>query len=286
MSDRKDFYIPPQMKKRNNFILWKLEADDKGKSRKVPYSALYEGKASTTNCKTWTTYERALQCLKSGGYNGLGFVLDGGITFIDLDHCRDADGSLTPLAENVIDNFQDTFIEISQSGSGLHIFALVTVAKAVKTKEVELYSAGRYAALTGNALNPVDLSEAQDRIDMLYDFCTKAKKKSENTGRLPQFELLMSEREIIEKAEGSRSGQIFMDLLNGNWKHLGIGDGTQSSADLKFANMLAFWCGCNEGIMCNIFRSSGMYRNERKMNLAVKKAVADCFTIYRGRCKA
>ena len=26
-----DFYIPPQMKKRNNFILWKLETDGKGK---------------------------------------------------------------------------------------------------------------------------------------------------------------------------------------------------------------------------------------------------------------
>jgi hypothetical protein len=35
------------------------------------------------------------------------------------------------------------------------------VKKAVKTKEIELYSTGRYAALTGNAVNPVDLSEAQ-----------------------------------------------------------------------------------------------------------------------------
>ena len=66
-----DFYIPPQMKKRNNFILWKLETDDKGKQRKIPYSALYNGKASTTNGRTWTTYENALQCFKSGQYGGL-----------------------------------------------------------------------------------------------------------------------------------------------------------------------------------------------------------------------
>ena len=38
-----DFYIPPQMKKRSNFILWKLETDEKGKQRKIPYSALYNG---------------------------------------------------------------------------------------------------------------------------------------------------------------------------------------------------------------------------------------------------
>ena len=32
-----DFYIPPQMKQRSNFILWKLETDEKGKQRKIPY---------------------------------------------------------------------------------------------------------------------------------------------------------------------------------------------------------------------------------------------------------
>ena len=178
----KDFYIPTQMKKRSNFILWKLETDDKGKQRKIPYSALYNGKASTTNGSTWTTYENALQCFKSGQYGGLGFVLDKDITFIDLDHCRDDNGVLTPLAENIIDNFKDTFIEVSQSGNGLHIFALGTVKKAVKTKEIELYSTGRYAALTGNAVNPVDLSEAQQRIDVLYNYCNRGKRKQRIQG--------------------------------------------------------------------------------------------------------
>lgn len=277
-----DFYIPPQMKQRNNFILWKLETDDKGKQRKIPYSALYDGKASTTNSRAWTTYDNALQSLKSGKYDGLGFVLDKNITFIDLDHCIGDNGDLTPLAKNIIDNFKDTFIEVSQSGNGLHIFALGMVKKAVKRKEIELYSTGRYAALTGNAINSMDLAEAQERIDILYEFCNKGKMETENTRKPPQCDLLLSEREIIEKAENSRNGQVFSDLLNGKWKCFGIGDGTQSSADLKFANMLAFWCGCSEGVMRNIFRSSGMYRNERKMNLAIKKAIADCRTVYRG----
>ena len=107
-----------------------------------------------------------------------------------------------------------------------------------KTKEIELYSTGRYAALTGNAVNPIDLSEAQQRIDILYNYCNRGKKQTENTRRIPQCVMLLSEREIIEKAENGRNGQVFSDLLNGNWKCLGIGDGTQSSADLKFANML------------------------------------------------
>ena len=192
-----DFYIPPQMKQRSNFILWKLETDEKGKQRKIPYSALYNGRASTANSRAWTSYENALQGLKSGKYGGLGFVLDKDITFIDLDHCRSDNGVLTPLAKNIIDNFKDTFIEVSQSGNGLHIFVLGTVKKAVKTKEIELYSTGRYAALTGNAVNPVDLSEAQQRIDILYNYCNRGKKETENTRRLPQFDLLLSEHEIF-----------------------------------------------------------------------------------------
>ena len=171
-----------------------------------------------------------MQCLKSGKYGGLGFVLDKDITFIDLDHCRGNNGVLTPLAENILDNFKDTFVEVSQSGNGLHIFALGMVKKAVKTKEIELYSTGRYAALTGNAVNSIDLSEAQQRIDILYSYCNRGKKETENTRQLPQCVLLLSEREIIEKAENGRNGQVFSDLLNGNWKYLGIGDGTQSSA--------------------------------------------------------
>ena len=271
------------MKERKNFILWKLETDDKRRQRKIPYSPLYDGKASTTNPDTWTTYENAMESLKTGKYDGIGYVLDEGIVFIDLDHCRTADGSLTPLAHNIIHHFNDTFVEISQSGEGIHIFALGTIPQAVKTKTVEMYMTKRYAALTGNAVYPLDLTEAQERIDILYAYCSRGRAKAKERKPLPQVELLLSEQDIIRKATASKNGEIFEDLLNGNWQGYGIGDGTQSSADLKFANALAFWCGCDETVMQNIFRQSGMYRNDRKMHLAIRKAVRDCHDVYSGR---
>lgn len=52
-----NFYIPPQMKARLNFVLWKLETDGDRKPRKVPYSAHYHGRASTADSKTWATYD-------------------------------------------------------------------------------------------------------------------------------------------------------------------------------------------------------------------------------------
>lgn len=44
-----DFYILPQMNKHSNFILWKLETDDKGKQRKIPYVTKIVWRASFPN---------------------------------------------------------------------------------------------------------------------------------------------------------------------------------------------------------------------------------------------
>jgi len=83
------------------------------------------------------------------------------------------------------------------------------VKKAVKTKEIELYSTGRYAALTGNAINSIDLSEAQQRIDVFYNYCNRGKKETENARRLSQCVLLLSEREIIKKLKMAEMDKYF-----------------------------------------------------------------------------
>jgi putative DNA primase/helicase len=90
----------------------------------------------------------------------------------------------------------------------------------------------------------------------------------------------LSAGQIIDKATNSKGGEVFLSLFNGDWRGLNIGDGTQSSADLAFANKLAFWCGCDSNLMVEIFRMSGLYRNERKMNLAINRAIKDCSSIY------
>jgi hypothetical protein len=55
---------------------------------------------SSTNCKTWSTFARALAAYQTGGLDGIGLALDPQaderglvIVAIDLDHCRD---QLTP----------------------------------------------------------------------------------------------------------------------------------------------------------------------------------------------
>lgn len=109
--------------------------------------------ASSTKASTWTSFREASE---SSVGAGLGFVLGDGIGCWDLDHCI-TDGTLAPWAREAIEGIADPlFIEISQSGEGVHVFVRAPEGPGRKIREdercIEFYSAGRYIAVTGNAL--------------------------------------------------------------------------------------------------------------------------------------
>ena len=205
------FYISEKMKSKKNFVLWKLE-EIKGRQCKIPYSANYDGRASSTNPKNWCSYDKAVQGFKTGKYGGIGFVFDKDVVFVDLDHCIKPDGTLTELSQNIVRNFSDTTIEVSQSGAGLHIFVLGNVPKAVKTESVEMYSTGRYVALTGHCIQAYEPVEAQERIDTLYKWLNR-NKPPESKRQLPQYSVLnLSEQEIIDKAAAGFIGKDYSGI--------------------------------------------------------------------------
>lgn len=77
------------------------------------------------------------------------------IIFLDLDKCFQADGTLTPTARRYYDALKnDSFVEKSVSGKGLHIFTWYTGNRKFSTKPepgVEVYLTGRGALITGDA---------------------------------------------------------------------------------------------------------------------------------------
>jgi putative DNA primase/helicase len=146
--------------------------------------------------------------------------------------------------------------------------------------------------MTFNCINPTEPTEQQQEIDTLYRWLDAKRNKARNktsTGvntiqsRISVNNSFLSASQIIDKATKSKGGEVFRSLFRGEWQALNIGDGTQSSADLALANKLAFWCACDSNLMMEIFRMSGMYRNERKMNLAINRAIRDCNNIYSKR---
>lgn len=144
--------IPEELRQRPQWVVWKLEQRD-GKDTKVPYIPGGVGKASTTDLTTWRTFEDALQSLRTGRYDGVGFVFCSGDPFagVDLDNCRDPEtGELEEWAEKIVKAFGG-YAEASPSGTGVHI---IVRGKAPNKKrgDVEAYSSERYFTMTGRAL--------------------------------------------------------------------------------------------------------------------------------------
>lgn len=144
--NRKLRKLPSEMTSRARFVRWKL-AMRRGKETKVPLTVAGRA-ASSTDPATWATFKAAAA---SSAGRGLGFVLGDGIGCIDLDHCI-VDGAVADWAQEVLDANPASFVEVSQSGTGLHVFGFLEEGPGRKIRDgrdIEIYSVGRYIALTG-----------------------------------------------------------------------------------------------------------------------------------------
>lgn len=128
--------------------------------------------ASSTDPSTWSRYRDAA---RSTAGVGLGFVLDGdGIVCLDLDHCLD-DGTVAGWAQNVLAAAGGTWVEVSPSGRGLHVWGRGRLPDGVGRRlrlgagTVEVYATGRYIAVTGRTWGdtPRRLGDLQHVIDSL-----------------------------------------------------------------------------------------------------------------------
>lgn len=132
---------------------------------KVP-KRVYGGNASSTNPATWASYDSARG---SSVGDGLGFVFAGdGIAGIDLDGCL-SDSGLEPWAAEIVNACLGTYIEVSPSGRGLHIFGLGTVGAGRRLGPIEVYDRARYFTVTMRRYRraPLVLRDVQPCINLL-----------------------------------------------------------------------------------------------------------------------
>lgn len=96
-------------------------------------------------------YDDALATLNKGRFTGLGFAINRGFQFIDLDKCRDPEtGRIEKWARPLLLMAREigAFTEVSMSGTGLHIVGKGDGGfPTFKGAHVELYSHGRYMAI-------------------------------------------------------------------------------------------------------------------------------------------
>lgn len=138
-------------------------------SRKVPLTASGHA-ASSTDPATWCSYRDAA---RSDAGVGVGFVLNGdGVACIDLDHCLEGD-RVAPWAQDILCRLPPTYVEVSPSGAGLHVFGFAAVGRGRHVKleggRAEVCDRGRFIAVTGDRFvgSPARLADISDAVASL-----------------------------------------------------------------------------------------------------------------------
>ena len=147
-------HIPAEIKAIDQWVVWRYFWQQ-GKWDKPPLQSHGGNFASSTNPKTWSTFDAAMAAYETGTVDGIGFVFakKNRLTGIDLDHARDPQtGMIEPWALVIIHTFR-TYTELSPSGTGIHLIAGGNLpGPGVKTASIEMYDTGRYFTVTGHQL--------------------------------------------------------------------------------------------------------------------------------------
>lgn len=298
--------VPEEMRQYQNWCVYKTRwNNEKGKKDKQIYSPTLglnaDNKmqwASIGNPETWATFDKAMEFAKENDCEGLVFALDGrGITCIDLDKSivKDGklndiatdkpDGELSVVAARLCDEMQDTYIETSASGNGIHIFIKDNLLSKGKYKnrvetpdgEIEVYDDKRFISMTGKLRSKTIGLGKSPVVTAQWLQKKLGEKISENTITIPvrkSSQVDNSDSAVMERIERSKKGSLFRQLFNG-----ADVTGDNSRNDFMLLNMLAFFTDCDAGQMERIFKSSSLYRPEKGEQYVQRSVGKACTTL-------
>ncbi|MGN2640953.1 bifunctional DNA primase/polymerase [Nocardia takedensis] len=136
--------VPEYLRHSARWVMWRI-ASRGGLPTKVPIRPTGAA-ASSTDPATWSPWSRVKPAARKG------YVLGAGVGCIDLDHCL-VDGEPTPAAAAFLAQLPPTYIEVSPSGDGLHVWGRLPEGPGRRYVQadglhVERYSVGRYITVT------------------------------------------------------------------------------------------------------------------------------------------
>lgn len=250
--------VPAELRALPQWVGWKL-VEDGPKPRKVPVSPATGALASSTDRRTWGTFDAALAGAATGRWSGVGFVFtkDDPYCGIDLDDVIDpATGEIDPDAAATIDRFA-SYAELSPSGTGVHLIVRGELPPGGRKRgDRECYDRGRYFTVTGLRWTPCGVEERQEVLTAWHAEAFPAKAAPADPGRPAARRLDATDEELVEKVRRSKQGEKFGRLWAGDT----AGYGSGSEADLALASILLWWCQGDAARADRLFRSSGLMR--------------------------
>ncbi len=274
------------------FILYKLVPSVRtGKTDKLPLNPDTFSTADAHEPANWRDHATIAALVElCGPEYGVGFVFTAKdpFFFLDIDNCLQNDNTWSPIANDLISQLPGATIEVSQSRRGLHIFGMYQTLPSHRRKNIglklELYTKGRYAALTGLNMTgdvTVDCTEALHRIiDQYFSYeggvCDKALDDWRDTP-VPEWQGPEDDETLINKMLSFRSaratfgeGASVKDLWENNEDALSKAYPPQnnsdpydrSSADAALSMHLAYWTGNNHERILRLMRKSNLVRGK------------------------
>jgi putative DNA primase/helicase len=253
--------IPEELKSLRQWVAWRGKPKENGKLDKIPIDPNTGGNASSSNPRTWGTFQEALDAISTFDLSGVGFVFSESDPYvgIDLDDCLNPEnGCLEPWAGDIVQTLQ-SYCEVTPSGCGLHIIAKgEKPGDSCKKGDVEIYSHARYFTVTGNVLSTElsTIEERQEQIEAFYDRIF-AKGRSCTALKNDHVPRILSDQEIIDILAKGDVREKFNKLWSGDFSDYQ----SQSEGDLALAGFLARYTRDSAQID-RLFRASGLIREK------------------------
>lgn len=274
--------LPPQ------FCNWTLVERLPGeKPTKVPCGP--DGRAiDPTDPRNWRTYAQALAAGLPVAFN---LTDNDPFVFIDLDGCRDpVSGAYTEESQQIVQACAGALVEISQSGTGLHIIGVAdqTMMGPKRRRwggDKECYVSGRFVALTGYGLQGDPRTDLTEFLRLwVPDRPDPALTGIPDTGPVPEWSGPTDDMQLIGQMLASRGSVAVLfgnhasarDLWTGNVEALRKFYPTTtpgqaydaSSADAALVMHLGFWTGKDAARTERLWRMSGLAAGRAKLDRA------------------
>lgn len=266
--------IPAQLKNINQWCVWKGD--------KIPRH-IKGYPLKSTEPESWLTFDECKNEYITGSWDGIGFCLTGSsVLGIDLDDCFSASG-LKTWALKFVSMLPETYMEVSPSGRGLHIFLLgkknfseckkqVLNNAGQKIGDIEIYDKARYLTVTGDVYQGGDIVDGQAAIDIV---CGKLwpkpvieivdEKKPEPTSEpAPAFEERYTVEsnvvpDIVTLIKSSAQGGKFRVLTGGSFDSAIGAYGADHSRAVHALSAIVAWYTSDFGVLDSVLRSSALY---------------------------
>ncbi|MFM1514271.1 DNA primase [Helcococcus ovis] len=275
--------IPQELKERNQWLWFKIyhNKDKNGNTKlvKIPISPLTCESNEWNKKDNWSDFETALDGLEKSGCDGLSFVLseDDPFICIDLDKVKDNFEEV----KNILNDFSDTYSEISVSENGVHIFAKGRIAKNINNQidRFEMYKSNKCIAMTGNVIGDCrEIVYKQYKLNVYYKKYALKETIREQIEYYKNIDSDVPDVEEILKViyKTNRKGR---ELFNGAYS-----TGDASKDDFQLLLVLNSFTHGNDDLMLEIFLKSALNRmgdmSKRKteaayikyLNQSIKKA--------------